>query len=180
MLRLIQQLPSLITLTINNQPVEPPTLILAWIAEAGTIASGAIIGAVKAPVAVSCTCQVCGELCKSVSGFAPFAEHPVDEIRNLIAERKFDAFREFELLKDEDAPQIDLRLKCCPRCGATNILTVSLTSWYVDDKGVRGIHSTPIVADLLITKAEADTLISTQPAEPNSAAETGVSETSAG
>jgi hypothetical protein len=58
-----------------------------------------------------------------------------------------------------DAPELSLRLLRCPRCGQTNVLTLSRIAWHLVKHRLQ-VKSVPLVNQMLITQSEADEVVS--------------------
>lgn len=154
-LQLIRYLNRHGTWMLDGDRVYGPPLAFFWLGEAAVILTGAVLLPIKAKGDDEAVCLWCGQKCRSIGRLPRFDGEQEKDLVAAIDSRDFTSLASFVSPRDQDAPELTLRVVSCPKCGQTNVLTVSRLAWGIVD-GRRKVITKPLVNQLLITSAEVE------------------------
>ena len=142
----------------KGEPVAGGLLFVLWTLEGLIIViAPAVMGnlAVKSQKPV---CPTCGVDCPRDAKSIRFSGHDPDQFRNQVLARNFDSLLAHGPLLHDDAPQIDLSIHACPKCGEFHVLTVTTSAWVLDGNKRPTVQTTTLVDRMLIPRHEAERL----------------------
>jgi hypothetical protein len=142
----------------NGRVIRGASLTVCWIGEAIAILGAGVLIPLKASGGLDPVCTDCGTRCKTTPNLPRFSDEREVKLIAALLDRDFDALHQHDAPANEDDPEIALRLMSCPKCGHTNVLTVSRIAWYVNRTGQATVKTEPIVNQLLITRNDSERL----------------------
>jgi len=147
------------TWSYHGDIVRGPMLLIYWLGEAAAMVAAGVMIPMKKLATDDPICTQCGAVCKQTSKLPRFAADRQADFVAAVEARDFQAFAAFPGARNEDDPELSLRLLSCPVCRTTNVLTVNEIAWHINNQGQAKVKSTPLVDQLLVTTAEAAQIV---------------------
>ena len=142
------------TVKWHGEIIRGTELAFAWVFESGTILAAAVLGSLIKVGPGGDFCKQCGAKCEAASNLPRFATDREKELVASIENRDYSALVSHEPPRNEDAPELRLRLVSCTRCQKTNVLTVSRIAWVRTNTGSR-VQIDPLIKGALLHPEEA-------------------------
>jgi len=139
----------------NGHVPKSVELLFYWIGEGAAVVGCGVVFSIKSAGQGALICRECGAKCQSAPSLPRFAVDRKEELVASIEARDFSAMLEHEAPKNEDDPELVLRMLSCPRCKQMHVLSLSRVAWVVGRDNRPTVKATPLVNRLLITSDEA-------------------------
>jgi hypothetical protein len=143
--------------TYGSTNINGGQLVFYWVAEGLIIVLGCtlVAAAMTGAVTTKLLCPACRNPVKAVGGLGRFNGEDTSAVRSHLESHDFDYLLTLGAPPDEDAPEVVLRLECCP-CGQSNLLSARRLASGVNAQGRAALTELTLVEGLTLTQEQVE------------------------